>query len=399
MEEKQTPKINYISSYLLLAITSIATIAIGYFLYSMSFVAIIRFSCFILFGQILVIFACNAGGCYFALIGDNIGHLNRFYIAFAISMLVCTLCPVMPVSAWPIVVFFVLLTILSNIPAGILAGSICLVVASCLGETVYFAYFIIYFLCGIMSALVIAHVAHDFKLGFPITIISLVLFTSLLVISITSGTVIGLDMFIYPIVNVAISLLLILLILKIYSSKVIFVQEDRYLVLNDPECQLLSQLKNTAPQEYFTTVHILYFCDRLSDKLGLDGNVLKCAGLYHRVGIIGGNKNWENTKAICVEQGLPEEVLEILRQLLDPSVPITSPEATVLYMSDSVVSSIQYLFNKNKDATLDYKKIIETVFKQRYDAGMFKGSSLTINQFEKMKKVFVEEKLYYDFLR
>ena len=68
-------------------------------------------------------------------------------------------------------------------------------------------------------------------------------------------------------------------------------------------------------------------------------------------------------------------------------------------MCECMVSSVQYLFGKNKDIKLDYAELTEAIFKQRFEAGLFKDNDISIGQYEKMKKVFMEEKLYYDFLR
>jgi hypothetical protein len=102
---------------------------------------------------------------------------------------------------------------------------------------------------------------------------------------------------------------------------------------------------------------------------------------------------------VCEEQNLPEEVMSILQEFEDPNTPLIQTESAVLFMCECIVTSIQYLFSKNKEVKLEYPSLIEAIFKQRIEAGVFRQSDMSIGQFERMKKVFMEEKLYYDFLR
>ena len=68
-------------------------------------------------------------------------------------------------------------------------------------------------------------------------------------------------------------------------------------------------------------------------------------------------------------------------------------------LSDQVVTSILYLFTKDKDSQVDYHQLVEVLFKKKIENGFFLESDLTIKELYQMKKMLIEEKLYYDFLR
>ena len=57
------------------------------------------------------------------------------------------------------------------------------------------------------------------------------------------------------------------------------------------------------------------------------------------------------------------------------------------------------MFQKNPKAELDYDRIIESVFTEKFESGVLYNSDISIAQVREMKKIFNEEKLYYDFLR
>ena len=386
--------------YILLFIVCIGACAGLYFLHGVKDLRIMIQAGVLLFiGIFVTIFSFNAGALYGSLFGDNINHYARFYTALMISIAGSVIIPFMPAAAWPVTVMYCLLTILSNIPAGIVSSTLCLYILAIAGGTSSYAYVFVYLITGICASVIVAHIDERFRTTIPVLITELILLSGLSVTIITTSSTLSIDLLIYPIVNVTVTLIFMLFFLKLYSARVIFKQKDNYLELNDPECTILTKLKDHSLEDYRKTVHVVYFCDRVSAAIGLRADVVKCAGLYHRIGVIGGEYNWENTKVACGEASLPDEVMQILEEFENDEVPMTKAETAVLYMSECVVNSVQYLFAKNPEINLDYPSLIDAIFKQRIESGIFDNNEISISQMEKMKKVFEVEKLYYDFLR
>lgn len=353
----------------------------------------------LLISSVVTVFAFDAGALYNSLFSDNINHYVRFYVSLMVMLALCVIIPYMPAAAWPVVGMYCILTILSNIPVGVLAGSMCLFVLMSAGGSTVFGYAGVYLLTGICASVIIAHIDERFRTTLPMLIIELILLIGLSVTIISTTSTLNVELLIYPVVNVTVTLIIMVFCLKLYSAKVIFRQKDNYLTLNDPECMLLAKLKDHSPSDYHKTVHVVYFCDRVSNALSLNQDIVKCAGLYHRVGVLGGEYTWENTKLVCEEANLPQEVMDILEEFENEKVPIRKTEAAVLYMCECVVSSVQYLFAKNPEINLDYPSLVDAIFKQRLESGIFSENDISLGQLEKMKQVFGGEKLYYDFLR
>ena len=110
-------------------------------------------------------------------------------------------------------------------------------------------------------------------------------------------------------------------------------------------------------------------------------------------------RQWENVQAICSQYHIPPDTRETLREYVDPAVKTLSREATVILFADSIVTAIRGMFQKNPKAELDYDRIIESVFTEKFESGVLYNSDISIAQVREMKKIFNEEKLYYDFLR
>ena len=86
-------------------------------------------------------------------------------------------------------------------------------------------------------------------------------------------------------------------------------------------------------------------------------------------------------------------------RICDGTEKVVSRETIIVLFADCIVSSILYLFEKDPMAQLDYRQLIDTVFKKKLETDELWGNEISLAQLWEMKKIFVEEKLYYDFLR
>ncbi len=194
----------------------------------------------------------------------------------------------------------------------------------------------------------------------------------------------NLDMLLIPFTNLALTCVLLIVILKLFFHLVIYKYRERYLVINDPECPLLVQLKEHSKEEYYRAVHTAYLSDKISKKLGFDDQ---------------GENSWENVRDICLEYDFPPEVLAILQEFLQKDGKLLHKESAVLYFADAVVSSILFLIAKDADVKLDYDQIIDTIFRKKQEDACFGDCEISLRELNRMKLIFKEEKLYYDFLR
>ena len=190
-----------------------------------------------------------------------------------------------------------------------------------------------------------------------------------------------------------------MILLKFFCSTVVMRYREKYLEINDPECPLLVRLKEMSKQEYYHAMHTAYLSDRIAHSLGLDDQAAKSCAYYHNIGILGGENNWENIEKISKEYNFPPSAHRILKEYTDASGKMVSAETLVVFFSDTVVSAVLYLFEKDPKAEIDYTKLIDTIFEQKMETEELWQNCMTLAQFAQMKKIFVEEKLYYDFLR
>lgn len=399
MEKSKIPFWKKILTFGIMFISSGIVAMAGSMLYGSNTEEQIRNVVMVLTGTGVVIFAFLMSEVNGLFIYRNEGKYGRFALMYLGSLIASVLLPYLPVKGWPFLVIFVLLGVFSNGVTGMVAGSACLLLSVNFsgGE---FGIFWLYFISGVVGVLVFSTLDDEFRVGLPL-FISLSILTLCLTANVVlfSTEQLSFGQFMIPLVNLIICCILLLISLKVFSSTVIHKNREKYMDINDPEFPLLVQLKEMSKEEYYHAIHTAYLSDRIARRLGLDDAAAKACAYYQRIGKLRGDNTWENVSAICNEYHFPPNTKKILKEYVDESEKIVSKETTVVLFADCIVSSILYLFEKDPKAELDYAKIIDTIFQKKLETDELWGNEISLAQIHEMKKIFIEEKLYYDFLR
>lgn len=371
----------------------------GSLLYSRDAAALIRNTVMILAGTGIVIFAFTMEEVNNRFIYRNDGKYARFALMYLGGLIASVFLPYLPVTGWPFLVIFVLLGVFSDGVTGIAAGSVCLLLSvNYAGGS--FSVFWLYFISGAAGILVFSTLNDEFKVGIPMFISLLILMLCLTAnVILLSKEQLSVAQFTIPAINLIVCCILLLVSLKLFSTAVIYRNREKYMEINDPEFPLLVQLKEMSKEEYYHAIHTAYLSDRIARRLGLDDAAAKACAYYQRIGKLRGENTWENVSAICNEYHFPPNTKKILKEYVNESEKIVSKETVVVLFADCIVSSILYLFKKDPKAELDYAQLVDTVFQKQLETDELWGSEISLAQIREMKKIFVEERLYYDFLR
>ncbi len=399
VEKNRTSRVKRILIFSMMFLLSGGIAFGGSILYQPGVETVMRNTIMVLAGTGIVIYAYLLSEAMGLFLYRNEGKYGKFSFVYLVSLAAAVFFPVLPATGWPFLVLFVLLGVFSNSVTGVAAGSVCLLLAvnfSGGDMTVFWLYFI----SGLTGILVFSNLNDDFLVGMPVVISLLVLLLCLTANRILfSREPLKAEQFTIPLLNLLVCCVLLLIILKAFSSSVIHKDQEKYMEINDPECPLLVQLKNLSKEEYYHAIHTAYLGDRIAKRLQLDDAAVKACGYYHRIGKLKGENTWENVSAICEEYHFPAKTKKILKEYVDGTEKVVSRETIIVLFADCIVSSILYLFEKDPMAQLDYRQLIDTVFKKKLETDELWGNEISLAQLWEMKKIFVEEKLYYDFLR
>ena len=347
-----------------------------------------------------VIFAIEEGRISGGFLFDNRENLWRFTILYFFFLTGRVVFPMFPAGGWPYVAIFTGLMLFSGQLIAVCAGCNLLFISMLLSPSSSTDLFVIYFISGMAGVLLFSALDESFRVWLPLMIALMVQFIGLSLHEVLLvNEAFHPEMFLVPAVNILINLILLLILLKFFSFSIIYRTRDTYMDINDPECPLLVKLKEFSKEEYFHAIHTAYLCDRIAKKLSLDDAAAKAGGYYHKIGILKGENSFENVKLVLEDYEIPDKVMVILEEYLNKDEDIVSKETAILLISDTIISSISYLFSKDANASLDYEKLIQAVFKKKMDSGILNHNNLSLRELEEIKKILMEEKLYYDFLR
>lgn len=361
---------------------------------------IIRNMVVIIACSLLIVLSLAASGEKQTLFFNNFEHLSRFFFSFLLG-LVFSVCSIfLPLKVLPVLALAVFLSLTSNTITGSLAYLTFLFMMEFFTDMSSHGFFMCAFV-GMAGIALFQNLDQDYLVNGALFASLVLLFvgeTAFLILF--EGQKISLDTFVLPMINVFISFLAILIFLRSFSTSVVHKYRDRYQEINDPDFELLVRLKEESTEDYFHAIHTAYFCDKIARKIGADHYLAKAGGYYHKIGRADGKGNvLQKTLALAEQYKFPPELVELLEEYGDRNKTITKKETAIVLLADGVISSISYLLEKDKKASLDYKQVVDIVFQKKLESSLLYQCNITMKELTMMRKLLVEEKLYYDFLR
>ena len=330
---------------------------------------------------------------------DNEEHPLRFAVSFLLSTVLAVLLPILPTTGWPYVVIFITLTLFSNTLVGIVSSSYLLMISVLLTPDADINTFCLYFVSGIICSILFQKLDEEFKIAYPLLLsVMVMLLCEVANVVLFVNETLHWELLIIPAVNVLVSSILILIILKIYGQLIVFKFRDRFLLINDTECPLMVELKEKQPELYLHTVHVAYLSDKLATALFLDCDCVKTMSYYYKIGILQGDANFENVMALIEDYEFPSVTYGYLKDVIEnPNRPATK-EAFVVLIAEMIISSVEYLYAKNPEKEIQYDHVITALLKKKIESGFALKCGITYGDAEIVKQILLEEKLYYDFL-
>lgn len=158
----------------------------------------------------------------------------------------------------------------------------------------------------------------------------------------------------------------------------------------DSEFPLLQELQGFSKNLYMHCVDVSELSYMAAKDIGADAQVAKAAGMYHEIGRIFGSDYIEQGVEMAQANHFPESVIQGIRQHNIKYEMPSSVEAAIVMLSDSVVSTIEYLESVHKVKTLTPEEIVDNVFTNRFDKGALDESGLTVGEYQKLRAFYSE---------
>lgn len=390
----------------LMLVISIAAVGAAAYLYGKSFrdVFLLTLTAAACFGA--VVFSLIQSNIYHTLHYDNGSHFIRFVVVFVIGIAVCCLLPVLPEEGWAVPTLALALALFSNTTTGIAAYagliSICTYLA---GADILV--FLLYFFVGVIFTVLFEKLDDDYKTGKPMAVAILIYVMCIAAkIVFQSHGIVSDDRLGIAVMNVFITFISMLAVLRFYCAVAIDKEKGGYLRINDQEFELLAKYKEEDRQVYYNAIHTAYFAEKTARLLHMDVDVAKNGGYYHRIIVLECQKQGKTLEEICRKYKFPPKAVLLLQEYNYKSQCMKMRETVAVYLADCVVSTIIYLISKEQNSDenvqkqeMDYGKLATAVIRRKIDSKILNASDISLADLGGIEKIYTGEKLYYDFLR
>lgn len=385
--------ISFITTIFITLITGILT----YYL-NRPVAEIIRNSMVIFWGSLTVIFLWYQSKLQTNLEYDNCHHPLRFLIVYLICFCISTGMIFAPPSSWVFLSIMVVLSMFSNTTIGLTAGSVLLLNTTGLATNGTMYIFFLYFMIGLIGISLFRNLDLDFQIAGPLVlsgITSVIMQTAFIVIF--ENQPFGMNVMFMPLLNLFINMVLLFIILIYFSKLSMYLLQDKYAEINDQEFPLMIELKKNHTNKYYEAIHTAYLGERIARKLNMNDKAVKGCCYYYK--IADKTKTLEDGTLVPIDEyyDFPAELKDLMEECHLGQY--KSKESCVVLTSNKVIKSILISQTNLKNKQIAYNDIIEAIFQKMIYSDVLDNCDISIKELQIMKKTYIEENLYYDFLR
>lgn len=372
---------------MLLILASIAVPAsAGSFLASKDLYNIVRNIVLCTSGALATIFSFQAGRLSGSFFYDDGEYPHRFLLIWLGGILCALVFTVLPATGWMFLFFFVALARVSDSVTGICGGASLLLLTTVLCEQVSLSTFLVYLFSGMIGIALFAHQKDEFFTAIPLGLslgsqILLIFAAELLI----QNKKLVFEDALVPFANIVMNGILICIFLQYYINNVAKKTDNLYLMLSDPESEMMKNVREKNADNYYCAIHTGYLTERITTELGLDVLSAKCAAYY-------GHLPTEELEDVP----FPDTVAVLISELKEEKSVLRKKEAVIVGICHTVVHEIQRVHQKNADKKIDYEKLIHMMFEKRFTMEALAETDITLSNLRYIKKRLSEEQMYYD---
>ena len=160
--------------------------------------------------------------------------------------------------------------------------------------------------------------------------------------------------------------------------------------LTDEAAPLLMRFSQKYPKAFLHVRRVALFAAEVAEQMeDVNPTLVKCAGYYHEIGRLRGEKSLTNTLAVAMEEDFPQALQNVLREHTTDGDKPTSKEAALLLLTDNICGMCEHL-KKTQKGTILISKVIEKALTLRLAKGDFNRSGLTAADLAVIRNTMVE---------
>ena len=315
--------------------------------------------------------------------------LTKSTVWFCILLTVCVIGHLLPYSFQFYMLAAAVLCAVLPIQIGLSQSFLILMIIQLCGKINGFdmIFGILLIIFGMMCSVSLTKKKHSFESLLILTGISVAVY---FLCNYAKGFSINQYMVVHGLLEGLLNFILLLVVLPFFVTKKEEFKATNYGEAIEDDFPMVLALKGLSDERYQhgrRVSLISYHCGKL---VGLNENLVCCAGLYYGLGDETQPDPTGHLLDMAEKYNLPLDVRRLLQQYKGLSGPITTPEAALVDLVDTVVTNIEEKGNDYQQG-FNRQMLIMNIFEELSSSGRYDESGLSINRFLKIRKFLLEE--------
>lgn len=200
--------------------------------------------------------------------------------------------------------------------------------------------------------------------------------------------------FILSIIIASLIYVLVANMLKIFVDKIVYKKTPAIMIkkLTSTDSPVVQLMRSKSASVYYHSNEVAEMARLAAKRIGADYNLAYAGGLFHDLGKVSGSEYIKEGLKLAEEYGIPGDIRTIMVEHNVKSRLPKSKEAAIVMLSDTVVSTIEYVKGTMDKKDISEQVLVENAINKRLTSGALNKSGLSIEEFNIIKETLINIK-------
>ena len=160
----------------------------------------------------------------------------------------------------------------------------------------------------------------------------------------------------------------------------------------------MRKLKEALPNIYMHSIEIGNLSAGAAKLINAKETVVFAGGCYHEIGRINGKQKKQEGRQyiddgvkLLKKYGVADEIINVVREHNIHYDKPTSKEAAIVMLSDSILSSLKYLYEHKAAEEIKIEEVVSSIINRRFEKGLLDQSGLNVEELVKLNEYYVKK--------
>ena len=207
-------------------------------------------------------------------------------------------------------------------------------------------------------------------------------------------TIFGKNSFIISVLITSVVCMILGNVIKIFADRILYNRTPLVIIkkLTSSNSEPVQLMKNKSASLYYHSNEVAEMSRLAAKRIGADYNLAYAGGLFHDLGKVSGSEYIKEGLKLAEKYGIPKDIRTIMVEHNVKSRVPKSKESAIVMLSDTVVSTIEYVKGTMDKKNISEQVLVENAINKRLTSGALNKSGLTIEEFYIIKETLINIK-------